>query len=422
MKRVFLAAILLLMFLNIYADGDAVGVNGSRHFRLRYVVNVVDLDSTFVDNSERMTDIREFLTEVKNDSLITIDKVYFRGTASPEGPYENNLWLSENRLRTFKELINQYVTIPDSIIFAQSSDIPWDEFRQKVAESDIEKRDRVLEIIDEGPKLVPFWGGRHIDHRLLKLQKLDGGKVWKVLKDPILFNLRYGDAVIYYTTLIPLPGLAISYETSVPVAVLPDLEFPVDRPQLATWTPNIYLKTNLVEWAAGSVNLGAEFDLGPHWSFNFPITYCAWDYFKSTIKFRNFSIQPEFRYWPDARGYNHGFFVGAHFGAMAYNFAIDGKYRYQDRKGKHPALGGGVAVGFRKPITKNNRWHVEFSAGAGCYYLDYDVFENTPNYKEGKWVRRKQKTWFGLDQLNISIDYCFPLTGRQKTMVKGGGL
>lgn len=411
---------LLPLLLVLYAQTDTVGVAGSKHFRLRYVINIAELDSSFVDNSERMMDIREFLTEMKNDSLTHITGVDFRGTASPDGTYEFNVWLSENRLRTFKELVNSYLTIPDSLIYAQSSAIPWDEFRQKVLESDLEHKEEVLVIIDQEPKNVPFWGGRTIDHRLLKLKKLRGGKVWEELKKPILFDLRYGDATFYYTTLIPIPFMEAPMQALLPVAP-PLAPLPL-FPQFTTWTPRIYLKTNLIGWAAGSVNIAAEFDLAPHWSFALPWYYCAWDYFKSTIKFRNFTIQPEFRYWPHVmkRGFNDGFFIGAHFGAMAYNFAIDGKYRYQDRKGTHPALGGGLAIGYRKPISKNQRWHVEFSAGVGMYHLYYDVFENTPNYKEGEWVRKNKKNWIGLDQATISFSYNFPLTRRQRKYLKGG--
>lgn len=424
MKRIIATALLLPFFIILFAQQDTIGVAGKKHFRLHYVINIAELDSSFEDNSDRMTDIHDFLLEVKNDSLIRIERVDFRGTASPDGTYDFNVWLSENRLRTFKELVNSYVNIPDSIIFAQSNDIPWDEFRKKVEESDLKYKDEVLVIIDQEPGLVPFWGNRRIDHRLLKLKKLRGGRVWEELKKPILYDLRYGDAVFYYTTLLPLPFMSLPLEADRPAAVQELVLLPIVPYQYLTWTPRIYIKSNLIGWLAGSMNVAFEFDLAPHWSFTLPWYYSAIDYFKSTIKFRNFTIQPEFRYWPRVmnRGYNDGFFIGAHFGAMAFNFAIGGKYRYQDRRGTHPALGGGLAFGYRKPISKNQRWHVEFSAGVGMYHLDYDVFENTPNYKEGEWVRRKKKNWIGLDQAKISFSYNFPLTKRTRKYLKGGEL
>lgn len=418
----------IIILLCLLANPFCIPVNGQGmqdnvHFRLRYVINIAELDSTFVDNTQRMLDIRKFLSEAAKDSLIEFTGVDFRGTASPDGSYEFNVWLSENRLRTFKELVRTYIDIPDSLIYTQSSDIPWDEFRAKVAEDPgVPMQKTVLEIIDEGPKLVDWYGNRHIDHRLLKLKRLDSGKVWEYLKKPILFDLRYGDATFYFNRLFPaIEEITIPME-ALTATRIPDLLPLPPAPQIQIWLPRIYLKTNLIGWALGSVNLGAEFDLAPHWSFTIPVYYCAWDYFKSTIKFRNFTVQPELRYWPNAKGDNHGFFVGAHFGMMYYNFAVDGSTRYQDYQGRTPALGGGIGIGYRKAISKNQRWHIEFTAGAGVYRLDYSKFHNTPDVKDGYWYDRKKKTFIGLDQAAITLSYNFPLTRFEKNIKKGGEL
>lgn len=131
--------------------------------------------------------------------------MYLRGTASPDGSYEFNVWLSENRLRTFKKLIRSYINVPDSIIHANTSSIPWDEFRNAVATSNMEYRDEILAIIDEEPRLVSFTNNRHIDARLLKLKALHDGKAWELLKSPILRDLRYGDAVFAFVRKLPPP-------------------------------------------------------------------------------------------------------------------------------------------------------------------------------------------------------------------------
>jgi hypothetical protein len=47
---------------------------------------------------------------------------------------------------------------------------------------------------------------------------------------------------------------------------------------------------------------------------------------------------------------------------------------------------------------------MEFSLGAGCYRLHYDKFRNESN---GALVESRQKTFFGIDQVNISITYTF---------------
>ena len=351
--------------------------------------------------------MRDFLKLVREDPMMRITGVRFRGTASPDGCYEFNRWLSINRLRTFKKLVNEYVDIPDSIIHANTSDIPWDEFRTEVEKSNLEYRDEILAVIDRGPSLVPWFNNRHIDPRLLTLKRMHNGRVWESLKEPILRDLRYGDALFnYYRMQPPIPA---------PEPIFDGLAFNVQPPPITEpeeWMPHIYLKNNIVGLGMFIANLACELDIAPNWSFTLPIYYSGIDYFKSTVKFRNFTVQPEFRYWFSLKNdgryyYNDGLFVGAHFEMCYYNFAFDGKYRYQDYRGRTPALGGGLSIGYRTHISRSRRWKMEFSAGAGIYPLDYSLFDNTPDVKEGQWMERRKETYIGLDQVTINIAYTF---------------
>jgi hypothetical protein len=173
------------------------------------------------------------------------------------------------------------------------------------------------------------------------------------------------------------------------------------------WTRKLLLKTNAIGLGMAIANVAAEIDIAKHWSFTLPIYYSAWNYFKSTIKFRNLAIQPEVRYWLSEQ--NDGFFTGIHFEMAYYNFAFDGEYRYQDHDGETPAIGGGVSIGYRLPISENNRWRVEFSVGAGVYPLHYDVFRNTPNTKDGLMTDSYKKTYWGIDQAAVTFSYMFNL-------------
>ena len=395
---------------NMFAQNNA-------HFQIRYVINRPEVDTSFVDNANRISDMRLFLERLRDDSLLRVRNVRFRGTASPDGGYEFNRWLSANRLRTFKELTARYVTLPDSVILSNVDAIPWDEFRRKVAESDIAHKEEVLAIIDEGDSLVPWYGNRHIDARLLKLKKLHGGKTWDALRSPILRDLRYGEVDFDYY-LDPITP---------PMSPLTTLVLDESEPSLQplpiyykVWTPRLHVKTNLIGLALLSANLAVEVDLARHWSVTLPIYYCALDWFKSTIKFRNFTVQPEVRYW--FRDFdNDGFFVGAHLELEYYNFAFDGKYRYQDYRGRTPALGGGLSAGYRFPISKDHRWRMELTVGAGIYPLDYSIFDNTPNVKDGQWLARKKETYIGLDQTALTIAYSFDMVKRRKVYQQKGG-
>lgn len=177
------------------------------------------------------------------------------------------------------------------------------------------------------------------------------------------------------------------------------------------WHRDAYVKANLLEGALFIANIAGEMDLWEQWSFALPVSWSSWDYTKSTIKFRTFKIMPEIRFW----SYQfYGLFVGAHFGLAYYNLAIDGKYRFQDRDGKHPAIGGGISVGYRMPVFKSSRWKLEFSIGGGAYSLDYDKFLNASDYHRGSFAGSKKKTYYGIDNASVSIVYSFHLTSREE--------
>ena len=176
----------------------------------------------------------------------------------------------------------------------------------------------------------------------------------------------------------------------------------------ASWSPLYYIKTNMLGWPCLWVNFEGETDFAPHWSAAIAVYYSGWDYFHRDTKFRTFSVMPEIRYW--FQGRNDGFFMGAHCGASYYNIALAGKSRYQDHDGNTPAVGGGFTIGYRLPL-RNPRWKLEFAAGGGAYYLDYDIFENRVN---GSLIGRRHRVFYGLDKVAVSICYTFgDLKGRK---------
>lgn len=173
----------------------------------------------------------------------------------------------------------------------------------------------------------------------------------------------------------------------------------------------VTVKINALGVGLLMANAAVEVDFADRWSFHLPVYYSGWNYFKPTLKFRTLAIQPEVRYWFDKR---YRWFVGAHFGMGYYNFAFDGDYRYQDHNRETPALGGGVSVGYRLPLSENKRWQVEFVVGGGAYRLHYDKFHNVDNVAEGQLYETKKKTYWGVDNVAISFSYKFEFKKRKE--------
>ena len=210
------------------------------------------------------------------------------------------------------------------------------------------------------------------------------------------------------TKQLPMPTAKYNLSKEIPKLSthIPE-QTQISVPEVKEWTRHLYLKTNTIGLALAMVNVAIEVDLTKHWSFNLPIYYSAWNYFKSTIKFRTLTIQPEFRYWFSEK--NDGFFTGAHFGMAYYNFAFNDTYRYQDHNRETPAIGGGISVGYRVPISKSHRWKMEFSIGGGIYPLHYDKFQNTLRTVNGLMIESIKKNYWGIDQATVSLSYTFDL-------------
>ena len=403
--------------------GVGVAHSQERHTEIcsDFRVNSTVIDSAYSDNAVRMQEMVEFLRTIRQDSTINIIEVSFRGAASPEASYQLNHKLAQGRLSALEKFIRSYVDIPDSIITYNDSYIPWDDLKSQIEVSELIRKDEVIAILEEESRLVDYHHpNTQIDNRIVKLRALDGGEVWQQMNKLFFNQMRNARAVIV-TSKKELPPVqepvilpdTISIEPIEPIVevagTLPDTTTVIETviPEIEGWSSKLNLKTNAIGLGMAIANVAAEVDLAKHWSFTLPIYYSAWDYFKSTIKFRAFALQPEFRYWLSEE--NDGFFSGVHFGLAYYNFAFDGDYRYQVHNRETPAIGGGVSIGYRLPISKNNRWRVEFSLGAGLYSSYYDKFHNTPRAKDGQVIESIKKTYWGIDQAAVSFSYSFDL-------------
>lgn len=409
-RKVYIALILLLL-------GCFKAYSQEYHTEVcvDFRVNSKVLDFQYADNSARMQEIVDFLNTSSQDSLVKIVAVSFCGSASPEGSFQVNRELAKGRLATLEKVIRQQVDIPDSLITRDDSYIPWDYLKSQIEHSELPHKDEVIAILEEEARLVDYHHpNTHIDNRILKLKQLDNGKVWQQIHQLYFERMRNACVVLvtYKKELPPAPQPVEAVDTVVVApedqvdVIEPVMEEPA-APCVEEWTRQLHVKTNAIGLAMAIANAAVEIDLAKHWSFTLPVYYSAWDYFKSTIKFRTLSTQPEIRYWLSEN--NDGFFAGAHLGLVYYNLALDGDYRYQDHNRETPAIGGGVSVGYRLPISKNNRWRVEFSLGAGVYSNHYDKFHNTPNTKEGLMVESVKKTYWGIDQAAVSFSYSFDL-------------
>lgn len=129
-----------------------------------------------------------------------------------------------------------------------------------------------------------------------------------------------------------------------------------------TWA----VKTNLLTDALLIPTLGAEYALNDRNTISLTATYMP--FAVGDKKWKNWSLQPEFRFWRDEP--YAGWFVGVNVIGGAFNINnvhVGGLYGKQ-RQGK--MFGAGVSAGYQ--FVLSDYWSLELTLGVDALYCNYE--------------------------------------------------
>ena len=405
-RRPILSLLVVLMLVPFLAQAQVRVTEIDVDFR----VNSAIIEPNFGENKDHLEKIISFIDEINSDSTLSILRITFCGSVSPEGSFQLNRRLAHDRLKALEQYVRSRTEIPDSVITYDDGYIPWGQFRELVENMEFDHKDKVLDIIDKKESYVKYHENTQISSRVIELMQLEGGSVWHQLHTTF-HDMRSAFAI--FVTYKQPPIATIKTDESKPstdISAIPSGICPlVIAPPAADEYSHLHIATNLPAWGLLLSNATLEFDLARRWSLAFPAYYSALDYFADDVKFRTVTIQPELRYW--FRGCESSWYVGAHMGLSYFNVAWGDLFRYQDHNMDTPAVGGGLSVGYRLPMGERKRWCFDFSLGAGAYAVHYDRFINIPN---GFLVDSHEMTYIGIDQAAISLSYMFNLAKRKK--------
>ncbi len=407
MKRIF-ALIAVFVCVSSYAQ------QMSDTLRIYFRQGHSSFESSYRDNGTRVRAFVENINQFKSQSsAFDILSVRYQAGTSPEGTVAINQKLAEKRSTNLTSYLRRYLTFPDSIIHTSTVVEDWAGLSELMKESDKYSADsEALSIITDG--------NTSSEDKKKSLQQLNGGSLWNQLNRDLFPELRAFNVYVEVGIRNPDLGIPMIEEPAIAtedanapllddnlsVAKLEYVEeIPEEEPE---WTRRLYIKTNAIGWAMFISNVAVEIDLTRNLSFQLPIYYSAVNYFHRDLKFRTFAVQPELRWWFNKP---EGLFVGAHFGTAYFNFATKGDWRIQTQDGDRPLWGGGLAAGYRMPLSKRHpRWNIEFSLGAGVYDVYYDKFYNETN---GPKADNGHTTFIGIDHAAVSFSYSFDLKKRR---------
>ena len=129
------------------------------------------------------------IDEVRGKQDVSIERVTIHGYASPEGTYEHNTWLAENRAATLSNHIQKLYKFKPGVIGSTSTPEDWAGLREYVDKSQIAERTEILSIIDS--QMDP-------DAKNERIKKQFPERYRQLLAD-VYPGLRHSDYVIQYS-------------------------------------------------------------------------------------------------------------------------------------------------------------------------------------------------------------------------------
>lgn len=113
-----------------------------------FPVNRTELYPDYRRNPQELAKIRATIDTVRNDKDVELKAMTFKGYASPEGSYSNNIRLAKGRTETLKNYVMNLYHFPASIISTSYEPEDWEGLRRYVESSGLAHREQILAIID----------------------------------------------------------------------------------------------------------------------------------------------------------------------------------------------------------------------------------------------------------------------------------
>ena len=232
-----LAAVILIVFsFAVFTDARAQATDtivASAHVQghIDFKVNLTDFDKAYRGNRSGLEKVLVEIDSMVLDPRLKVKRITVVGTASPEGPYRNNVRLAAGRAKTFVSILRSRYSFPDSIYVVSTIPEDWEGMRLILADdSTIPYAEIVLRFIDETERLDS-------DAREHRLKCLDGGRPYASMRDNVLPYLRRASVCVEYDTLSFLlrQRLKTAGPTLGPALPVPDIR-PAVIPS-STFTP-----------------------------------------------------------------------------------------------------------------------------------------------------------------------------------------
>ena len=376
-----------------------------------------------------------------------------RGSASPEGGVKNNTRLAHQRAKALVKVLSKYIPLPDSLVEERYINEDYAGLRRLLEEKPTAYSQQVLSILkkyeDQDAQVKQA------------LQRLNGGKTWRLLLRDYFPELRASRLVLFVSKKgsIPLGVPAdIAGGTKVPADLQSAGKQAVTNEQATMDTtlvssvdtadcksaapptgqdslqvearpsahPSLNIKTNVLYDLALFVpqfgyaptpNLAIEYlPKSGHITPVLELTWSPWrnDNRSKTWIIHNFLLEGRYYIIGDAFT---GHYIAAYTNLGTYDLQFNSTKAYlADKWGK--TYGFGLGWGYVKRFTSESRWKWEVNAALGFLHSDYDKYHDAESWAEPgntyfNWHEnpadyhryKNHLNYWGVTRLGFSISY-----------------
>lgn len=114
-----------------------------------FPVDRIELFPDYRNNPAELQKIIQSINVVKEDRNASITSIEIHGYASPEGTYEHNTYLAENRARTLTDYVRRLVRLDSDLFHVTSTPEDWDGLRKRVVGGNLTHGSEILALIDD---------------------------------------------------------------------------------------------------------------------------------------------------------------------------------------------------------------------------------------------------------------------------------
>ncbi len=384
-----------------------------------------ELDPAFHDNGRRLDSLARVMSGLKGASDVRMTRLRISGAASPEGSYDFNKWLSEERAKRIVDYFSRLIPMPDSITEVRFLGRDWPGLVALVrGDMNVPGRTAVLDALAEAGADHRQLSEAESNHLLSSLKLLQGGKPYRYMYENLFPLLRNSQLSVEYSRFSEqLPPESVELQPELPAIEQEDSLIMVEEELFETPIPsvprNFYMdiSTNMLLDAGLVPNIGVEFYVGKNISVYGQWMHAWWSNDAHHRYWRMYGGDVGARWWFGKQAHEKpltGHHLGVYAGAFTYDFELGGT----GYMGGMPHgtiwdrcfVNAGVEYGYSLPVAK--RLNIDFTIGIGYMGGKYIKYEPGSKPHLYYWENTKHLNWVGPTKAEISLVW---LIGRGNT-------